>query len=115
SSTTAVHLTTLFGATREGGRGFLAFDVASSDELPELLAYRERSREELQAFVEQEVRAERVALTPSPAALLSDMTGSGLGSSLASAHTTLPWLWNIKSAHQLVYGLAFQRRARQGQ
>ena len=107
--TTGVHLTTLFGATREGGRGFMAFDVASSDDLPGLLDYRERSREELQAFVEQQVAAENVALNPSPAELLAEMTGSGAGSSLASASMTLPWLWDIKSAHQLVYGFAFHR------
>src|SRR6478735_2010269 len=40
--TTAVHLATLFGATRPGGSGFMAFDVVSSDHLPGLLAYRER-------------------------------------------------------------------------
>ena len=32
--TTAVHLATLFGATRQGGSGFMAFDVVSSDHLP---------------------------------------------------------------------------------
>ena len=107
--TTAVHLTTLFGATREGGSAFMAFDVASSDHLPGLLAYRDRPSDELQAFVEQQVAAEQVALNPPPAALLAHLTGSGLGEALASTRVTLPWLWDIKSAHQLVYGVGFQR------
>lgn len=107
--TTAVHLATLFGATRPGGNGILAFDVASSDHLPGLLAYRERSGIELQAFVEAQVAAQQIALNPAPAQLLAQLTGSGLGAALASVRVTLPWLWDIKSAQQLVYGLSFQR------
>ncbi|HYP76870.1 MAG TPA: hypothetical protein VER12_12975 [Polyangiaceae bacterium] len=107
--TTAVHLATLFGATRPGGSGFMAFDVVSSDHLPGLLAYRERPGAELQAFVEQQVASEQVSLNPAPSELLAQLTGSGLGAALARVRITLPWLWDIKSAHQLVYGLAFQR------
>lgn len=107
--TTAVHLATLFGATRPGGSGFMAFDVASSDHLPGLLTYRERPGDELQAFVEAQVASQRIALNPAPTQLLAQLTGSGLGAALASARITLPWLWDIKSAQQLVYGLSFQR------
>jgi hypothetical protein len=107
--TTAVHLATLFGATRQGGSGFMAFDVASSDHLPGLLAYRERPGIELQAFVEAQVASQQVSLSPSPTQLLAHLSGSGLGARLASARITLPWLWDIKSAQQLVYGLGFER------
>jgi len=107
--TCAVHLATLFGATRPGGSGFLAFDVVSSDHLPGLLEYRERSGVELQAFVDEQVASQQVSLSPAPADLLAQLTGSGLGAALASARLTLPWLWDIKSAQQLVYGLGFQR------
>jgi hypothetical protein len=107
--TTAVHLATLCGATRQGGSGFMAFDVVSSDHLPGLLAYRARPTAELQAFVEEQVASEQVSLTPAPAELLVLLTGSGLGAALASVRVTPPWLWDIKSAQQLVYGLAFQR------
>src|SRR6185369_5257319 len=102
---TAVHLATLFGATRPGGGAFMAFDVVSSDHLPGLLAYRERPAEELQAFVEAQLSAGEVALNPAPTELLAQLTGSGLGAALANVHVTLPWLWDIKSAQQLVYGL----------
>jgi len=108
--TTAVHLATLFGATREGGSAFMAFDVASSDHLPGLLAYRDRPSDELQAFVEQQVAAQQVTLNPPPELLLAQVTGSGLREGLASTRITLPWLWDIKSAQQLVYGFGFQRR-----
>lgn len=108
--TTAVHLATLFGATRPGGSGFMAFDVVSSDHLPGLLAYRDRPAEELQAFVEAQVASGEVALNPAPSELLAQLQGSGLGAALASVAVTSPWLWDIKSAHQLVYGLGFQRR-----
>ena len=107
--TTAVHLATLFGATRQGGSGFMAFDVVSSDHLPGLLAYGQRPEAELQAFVEQQVASEQVSLNPAPTELLAHLTGSGLGAALAHACITPPWLWDIKSAQQLVYGLSFQR------
>jgi hypothetical protein len=107
--TTAVHLATLFGATRQGGSGFMAFDVVSSDHLPGLLAYRERPPVELQAFVEEQVAAQEVSLSPAPSELLAQLTGSGLAAALANVRITLPWLWDIKSAQQLVYGLGFQR------
>jgi len=106
---TAVHLTTLFGATRPGGSGFMAFDVVSSDDLPGLLTYQGRSAEELQAFVEAQIAAGEVSLSPAPSDLLTQLTSSGLGAALASVRVTLPWLWDIKSAQQLVYGLGFQR------
>lgn len=106
---TAVHLATLFGATRQGGSAFMAFDVASSDHLPGLLTYRERPREELQAFVEAQVASEQISLNPAPSQLLAHLTSSGLGAALANVRVTLPWLWDIKSAQQLVYGLGFQR------
>ena len=45
----------------------------------------------------------------SPNELLAQLTGSGLGAALTRVRITLPWLWDIKSAQQLVYGLGFQR------
>ena len=107
--TTAVHLATLCGATRQGGSGFMAFDVVSSDHLPGLLGYGQRPEAELQAFVEQQVASEQVSLNPAPSELLAHLTGSGLGAALAHVRITPPWLWDIKSAQQLVYGLSFQR------
>jgi len=108
--TTAVHLATLCGATRQGGSGFMAFDVLSSDHLPGLLAYRDRSGTELQAFVEQQLASEQVSLNPDPTELLANLSSSGLGAALTGVRVTLPWLWDIKSAQQLVYGLGFQRQ-----
>jgi hypothetical protein len=108
--TTAVHLATLVGATRPGGSGFMAFDVLSSDELPALSSQRAASPEELQAFVEARVQAGEAVLNPAPAALLAQLSASGLGAALNYTRLTSPWLWDIKSAEQLVYGFGFERR-----
>lgn len=104
--TTAVHLTTLSGSTAAGGSGFLAFDVASSDAAPELLQLTESSPEALQAFVEREVEAGSLELHPDPTHLLAQVAASP--SLMSAPQLTLPWLWNIRSAHQLVYCLSFR-------
>ncbi|HEY5377762.1 MAG TPA: hypothetical protein VIK01_28975 [Polyangiaceae bacterium] len=109
AATTALHLATLVGSTRSGGAGFMAFDVLSSDDLPALSDFRERPATELQAFVESAINQHEIALNPDPASLRAQLSSSGLGSLLASSRLTLPWLWNIKSAQQLVYGLGFER------
>ena len=110
AATTALHLATVVGATSAGGSGFIAFDVSSSDELPTLFEFQERPADELQAFVERATDQAEFALTPDPKALLAQLESSGLGNLLSSTRLTLPWLWNIKTALQLVYGLGFQRR-----
>jgi hypothetical protein len=110
-ATTALHLATLVGATRPGGSGFMAFDVLSSDDFPKLLELRGRPAEELQAVVQRAVDQEEIGLNPYPDDLLQQVRSSGLGSHLSSARLTPPWLWNIRAGHQLVYGLAFERKS----
>jgi hypothetical protein len=105
--TTAVHLTTLAGSTAPGGKGFLAFDVASSDAAPGFLQLTDSGPEALQAFVEREVEAGSLELHPDPANLLAQVAASP--SLMNAPQVSLPWLWNIRTAHQLVYCLSFQR------
>ena len=109
ATTTAVHLATLAGATRSGGKGIIAVDALSSEEAPELTELAERSADDLQSFVRREIETGRAALDPDPANLLAQLRSPGLGSLFASLELTNPWLWNTGNAIQLVYGLVFLR------
>ena len=109
SASTAVHLATLSGATRPGGAGFMAFDVLSSDHAPEITTFEGRPGEELQQFVAGRLEQGLLSLDPDPRHLLMQLGSPGLGSVFDSPEITLPWLWDICSGKQLVYGLSFRR------
>jgi hypothetical protein len=101
---TGLHLTTLAGATRSGGHGLIIFDVLSSDRVPRLDEFREADPDTLQGFVMGEL--ERDNLRPDPWNLTRQLGSTGL---FAAPRLTPPWLWDIKTARQLVYGLLFDR------
>jgi hypothetical protein len=105
----AVHLATLVGSTRSGGRGVLAFDVLSSKDAPALSGLVGRSAAELDATVETEVAAGNIILQPHPMALLQQLQFPGMASMVREPQLTAPWLWNLGDAVQLVYGLQFHR------
>jgi hypothetical protein len=105
----AVHLSTLAGATRPGGRGFLAFDVLSSDAVPELKELCGESQDTLDVFITERLEDDDLPMQPDPRGLIAQMTSPGLGSLFAAPELTRPWLWDIGGgAIQLVYGLAFR-------
>jgi hypothetical protein len=109
---TAVHLSTLAGATLPGGTGILIFDVLSSKNAPELQKLEGRARQDvstLEAFVERHLAGGGVRLNPDPASLLARLQSPGLSRLVESPRLTAPWLWNIGQETQLVYGLLFQR------
>ena len=103
-ATTAVHLSTLAGATEPGGTGALVFDVLSSRKVPELRALEAAGQEALEAFLSERAAAGGIGADPEPEALLP-----GLERLVESPRLTRPWLWNIGAESQLVYGLLFRR------
>jgi hypothetical protein len=105
----ALHLATLVGSTRSGGRGVLAFDVLSSKDAPALLALASRGATELEAAVATEVAAGNITLQPHPTTLLEQLQFPGMASMVQEPRLTPPWLWNLGDAVQLVYGLLFRR------
>jgi hypothetical protein len=105
----AVHLATLVGSTRSGGRGVLAFDVLSSKDAPALSALVNRGAAELEAAVDTEVAAGNMILQPHPMTLLQQLQFPGMASMVREPQLTAPWLWNLGDGVQLVYGLQFRR------
>lgn len=105
----AVHLATLVGITRSGGRAVLAFDVLSSKDAPALSALVGRSAAELETAVHSEVAAGNIALHPHPTSLLEQLQFPGMAPMVREPRLTSPWLWNLGDAVQLVYGLQFCR------
>ncbi|HEY3664902.1 MAG TPA: hypothetical protein VGL19_02835 [Polyangiaceae bacterium] len=103
----AVHLATLAGATRAGGRCLLVFDTASSRETPELSALNGRSTEELEAFVASARAAGKLALRNAPSDLLAQLSSPGLKTLVADPAVGRPWLWQLGADTQLVYSLTF--------
>jgi hypothetical protein len=106
---TAVHLSTLAGATEAGGAGILVFDVLSSKNAPGLQELEGSPAEVVEAFVERHLAGGGVRPNPDPAALLARLQSPGLARLVESARLTTPWLWNIGKETQLVYGLLFRR------
>lgn len=109
SAIMGVHLATLAGTTRRAG--VLVCDVASSQRLPELDAFRERTGEELAAFVAQQAQRGVLSLNPDPRSLLAWLEAPGLSGLVASPRVVEPWLWDLGEVRQLVYALTFRRPA----
>ena len=107
STINAIHLATLAGSTRSGGRCLLAFDVASSRETPALAEQQGRGPDELAEFVSEARRAGGLHLRPEPRSLLAQLTSPGMKSLVAEPRLTEPWLWQLEGDTELVYGLIF--------
>ena len=87
----------------------MAFDVLSSDHAPEITTFEGRPAEELQRFVVGQLEQGLVNLRPRPQAPAHATGVAGPRLGLRCPEITLPWLWDICSAKQLVYGLSFRR------
>ncbi len=107
SALSAVHLATLAGSTRSGGRGLLVFDVASSKDTPELAQYGERASGELPELVAGSLARGTLTLRPRPEDLLSLLSSPGLRPLVSETELGAPWLWDLGDATQLVYSLSF--------
>jgi hypothetical protein len=107
---TAVHLSTLAGATEPGGAGLLVFDVLSSRQVPALRELAGAPQDALDAFlVERAAEQGSLGADPEPEALLRRLRSPGLERLVDSPRLTKPWLWDIGAESQLVYGLMFRR------
>ena len=104
----AVHLATLAGSLRSGGRGLLVVDTASSRDSPALAEQKGRSPEELEEFVAEARASHGLALRPDPEDLLRQFASPGLDALLARPHLSSPWLWELGAETRLVYALGFE-------
>ena len=109
STISAIHLATLAGATRAGGRCLLSFDVASSLDTPALAEQRGRSPDELAEFVLETRRAGGLTLRPDPGVLLTQLSAPGMKSLVHAPSLSEPWLRQRAADTELVYGLIFSR------
>ena len=107
STIRAIHLATLAGSTRAGGRCLLAFDAASSRDTPALAELHERSPEELAEFVSEARASGGLDLRPDPRSLLAQLSAPGMKPMVTDARLGEPWLWQRESETTLVYGLIF--------
>ena len=107
SAISAIHLATLAGSTRSGGRCLLAFDAASSRDTPALAEQHGRSADELAEFVSDARESGGLAFRPDPRALLAQLSSPGMKSLVIEPRLREPWLWRHGAETELVYGLTF--------
>ncbi len=79
------------GAARSGGRCLLAFDVASSRELPALAEQRQRAPDELSEFVHDALDAGALHLRPDPGTLVAQLASPGMRSLVSEPRLSEPW------------------------
>lgn len=106
SALMGVHLATLAGTTRRAG--IIVCDVQTTQRVPELDRFKERSGAELAAFVDEQLRVGALGLNPDPRSLQAWLEAPGLRSLVASPRVVEPWLWDLGEVRQLVYGLTFR-------
>lgn len=109
STMRAIHLATLAGAARSGGRCLLAFDVASSREMPALAEQRQRAQDELSEFVHDALDAGALHLRPDPGTLIAQLASPGMRSLVSEPRLSEPWLRHRDAETELVYGVSFDR------
>jgi hypothetical protein len=109
STIRAIHLATLAGAARSGGRCLLTFDVASSRELPALAEQRHRAPDELSEFVHEALGAGDLHLRPDPGTLIEQLASPGMRSLVSEPRLSEPWLRHRAAEAELVYGVIFDR------
>lgn len=105
----AIHIGILSRATAPGGAAVLVFDVLSSSDLSELTGFGDRSSAELQAALDAASQSGAITLQPDPGALLAQIRDSGVAALQPAPDLTGPWLWDIGTTVQVVYGLCFRR------
>lgn len=106
SALTAVHLATLAGMACRGA--VLACDVQTSQRVPGLDRFAAQDGEGIQTFVEEQQASGALELSPDPQALVAWLRAPGLQALVAEPRVTLPWLWDLGDARQLVYGVTFR-------
>ena len=107
STIDAIHLATLAGSTRSGGRCLLAFDVASSRDTPALAEQHGRAPDELAELVRAARAAGGLQLRPDPLRLVAQLSSPGMRTLVAEPRSSEPWLRRCGAHSELVYGLTF--------
>jgi hypothetical protein len=107
STLSAIHLATLAGSTRSGGRCLLLFDAASSRDTPALAEQHGRASDELQEFVSEALAQGGLRLDPDPRSLIAQLSAPGMKALVAEPRLSEPWLWPRAEQTELVYGLIF--------
>jgi len=107
STLSAIHLATLAGSTRSGGRCLLASDVASSRDMPALADQWGRDADELAEFVAAARAAGDLHFRPDPVSLMAQLSSPGMKSLVEAPRLSAPWLWQRGDETELVYGLIF--------
>jgi hypothetical protein len=105
----AIHLATLTGAARSGGRCLLAFDAASSREMPALGEQRGRTTDDLSEFVLGALDAGDLHLRPDPGTLIAQLASPGMRALVSEPRLSDPWLRRQGDEVELVYGVIFDR------
>ena len=108
STISAVHLASITGSTRPGGRGLIVFDTSSSKDTEALAELRGRDTEELEEFVEEARKSGGLSLRPDPKDLVRQLLAPGLRSLVSEPELSSPWLWHLGQDTQLVYSLTFR-------
>lgn len=105
----AIHLATLAGAARPGGRCALAVEVASSRETPALAEQRDRAPDELEEFILSALDSGGLLLRPDPQALIGQLASPGMRALVSEPRSSEPWLRRKGAEIELVYGVIFDR------
>jgi hypothetical protein len=109
---TVVHVMTLAGALRPGGRGVLVFDTLSSAQCPALAQLAGVARDQLEDALAEVEATYDVEWSFHPADILEAVeTAPPLVALIDSPCLTQPWLWDLGDAIQVVYALVFNRRS----
>ena len=103
----AIHLATLAGATRSGGRGLLIFDTSSSKDTKALGAQHGKTAAELAAFIDEALAEGSLFLKHQPQQLLAQLAAPGLKNLVSEPKLGAPWLWRLGQDTQLVFSLEF--------
>ena len=109
SAITRLHLGTLVSLTRPGGTGVIACDVLShaGPALADLCL--RLARPALEAALIERIGSRALAPDPDPQALVAALGSDPLAASVACTWVTDPWLWDLGTTVQLVYGVLFRR------
>jgi hypothetical protein len=109
SALNAIHLATLAGATRSGGRALLIFDSATSKDTPALGAQHGKTSQQLAAFLDSALDEGSLYLKHQPEQLLAQLSSPGLKGLVSAAEIGAPWLRRVGHGTELVFSLAFDR------
>jgi hypothetical protein len=106
---TALHLETMAALTRPGGTGVVACDVLCYAGEAVAETARQVPRSELASTLAARIASGAIAPNPDPQALAALLQSGRISPTVERPQITEPWLWDLGSTVQLVYGVLFRR------